>query len=451
MRRALPRLRRDRERAPRIDPAAVAFQADLDALVSEPAPLGLRLWPALAGGMILMLLAVAAVARVDVVVTASGRLVPDVPPVVLQPMERAVLRELHVRPGDTVHAGQLLAEMDSTFTQADRDALEAQRRSLSALRQRLEAEFEGRIVPVGIDTESTLQALIQAERHAFHMTRRLALEEELRAIGSALRAEQDAAAGIAEQLVIAREVEAMRARLAEGQVGSRLNLLAACSSRLTAEPELRRSQMRREELGHRVAGRQAELGSFLQDWRRQVLEELVRTRTELGRVEEQLAKATRLDALTELRAPRDGVVLDVARRAPGSVVREGESLIVLVPSGVPLVAEVMLRSADIGRLQAGTAATLKVDAFPWRRHGLLSGMLRSVSRESYNASDAQGGSGSHRGHITFSSLTLRGLPSNGEIIPGMTVTADIKIGTRNVLEFFAEPILRGLSESLREP
>ena len=92
----------------RIADGALAFQADLDRLVAEPAPFGLRLWPVLGAGLVAALLVVASVVQIDIVVTATGRLAADAPPVILQPMTRAVLKELLVRPGDMVVAGKSL-------------------------------------------------------------------------------------------------------------------------------------------------------------------------------------------------------------------------------------------------------------------------------------------------------------------------------------------------------
>ncbi len=448
----LPRLRRlDRRAAapPRPDRAILAFQDDLDALVAEPAPLLLRLWPALGAALLASLVAFAALTRIDIVVTASGRLVPEAPPVVLAPIDRAVLRELRVRPGELVQAGQIVAILDSTFTAADLEALAAQRRSLAAQRDRMEAELSGSAPPPATDGEAVLQNAVLAQRAAVYAARAAAHEAELSALRAAHAAERRAGAGIDEQRAIAGEVETMRGRLVESQVGSRLSLLAARSGRLEADREQQRHAGRLDELALRLAARTAERDAWLRDWQRQVVEELVRLRPELARIEEQLAKARRLDALTELRAPRDAMVLEVARRAPGSLMREGEAIVVLVPTDTVLTAEVALRSADTGRLLQGDPARLKIDAFPWRRHGTLSGTLRAVSQESYP--DQAGGGAVHRGHIAIAAAALSHLPPGTALLPGMTLTADIKTGTRSVLDFFLDPLLRGLDESLREP
>ena len=441
-------LARRRFRAPKPDPAILPFQDDLDALIAEPTPRLLRWWPALGAGLLATLIAIAAVAKVDVVVTAPGRLASEAPPVVLAPLDRAVLRDLLVRPGERVRAGQVVAVLDSTFTAADRDALRAQRRSLAAQRDRLEAELAG-TTPLAADAESRLQGEVLAQRSATLAARLTALDAELAALRAAHESERRTGAGLAAQLAIAAEVETMRARLVESQVGSRIALLGARSTRLEAEREMERHAARLQELDLRLAARTAERDAFQRDWRRQLVEDLARLRPDLARIEEQLAKADRLDALTLLRAPADAVVLEVARRSPGSLVREGEAIATLVPAEGPLVAEVALRSAETGRLHEGAPTTLKVDAYPWRQHGTLAGTLRAVSRESYP--DQASGSALHRGHVAIAAPTLHALPEGAGLLPGMTLSAEIKVGTRRILDLFLDPLLRGLNESLREP
>ncbi len=252
-------------------------------------------------------------------------------------------------------------------------------------------------------------------------------------------------------------------QLFEGQIGSRLNLLGARTQRLHVEQELRQTRNRIEELRPTLQSKQAERQAFLDDWRRQLLEETVRVRGELVRVEQALAKATRLDALTVVTAPQDGVVLEVARRSVGSVLREAEPLITLVPANVPLIAEVTIRSADIGYTRPGDVVVLKVDAFPFQRHGVLHGRLRSVAQDSFPRHDqaspegragvapTNAGGAFHAGQVEFIERWPAGLPEGARIIPGMTLTAEIKVGTRRVISYFLNPLMRGFQESIREP
>lgn len=429
----------------------LAFQDDLDALIGEPAPRFLRLWPGIAGALIASLILLAAVLQVDMVVTAPGRLTSDVPPVVLQPAGSAVLRELRVRPGEAVTAGQVIAVLDSTFTEADRDSLETQRQSLAARRDRLRAEIAGDATAGTAGEDAALQGALQNQRRSYVSARRTEFDTRVAGVEAALASEQGAGEALQEQLGVAREVEAMRSTLADQKVGSRLGLLEAKSARLSVEQDWRRHTARLDELSHQLTAARADRDAFLRDWQRQILEDLAQVGPELARVEDQLAKATRLDAMTVLRAPRDGTVLDIAQRAPGSLMREGDTIATLVPANVALIAEVSLLSADIGRLRPGDPATIKIDSFPWRRFGALPGRLRAVSRQSYPSEDKYGGVALHRGQITLDSEAFAGAPADAVLLPGMTLSAELKVGTRSVLDFFLDPLLRGLQESLHEP
>lgn len=458
---ARPRRRPAPTPLPPVAPEAAEFQDALEALIAEPPPPLLRGPHHLVALLLVLLLVIAAIAPLDIVVTGQGRLTADAPPVVLQPMERAVLREIRVRPGDLVRQGEPLALLDTTFAEADRAALAGQLRGLRAQLSRAEAEAAERPFEPGpaADPDLLLQAVLHAQRRALHAARLRGFEEEIRGLEAALRTVEGAALLLAEQAGVAREVETLRARLLEGQVGSRLQYLGARAALLQAEQELRTSRNRAEELQHALRAKRAERETFLEDWRRQALEELARLRSETARVEEALAKATRLAELTTIAAPQDGIVLEVARRSAGSVLREAEPLVTLVPAGVPLIAEITLRSADVGATQPGQAVVLKVDAFPYQRFGLLHGRLRAVSPESFapqaahqpDAAPSAGPGAVHRGQVELDAGGLPGLPEGARLIPGMTVTAEVMVGSRRLLAFFLDPLLRGMAESLREP
>ena len=438
-----------RRRPPGPAPEAVPFQDPLEAVIAEPPPPLLRGVHWLVAALFAALIGIAAVAQVDVVVTGAGRLAPDAPPIVLQPMERAVIREIRVRPGEAVRQGDVLALLDPSFAEADRAALAAQRATLAATLARLEAELAGLPAPDAPDPDTRLQAGLQAQREAVVATRLRAFDEEMQGQRTAIRALEHAEAAAAEQVAIARDVEALRARLLEGQIGSRLALLDARARRIAAEQQRDQDRSRLEALRHALAQKQAERQGFLDDWRRQALEETARLRAELARVEEALAKAMRLAELTTILAPADGTVLDVARRSAGSILREAEPLVTLVPAGAPLIAEVALRSADVGQARPGDAAVVKVDAFPWQRHGALSGRLRAIAQDSRGEEGAPAppAAALHRAQVVLEAARLEG----GTPMPGMTVTAEIHVGSRSVLETLLQPLIRGARESLREP
>ena len=150
------------------------------------------------------------------------------------------------------------------------------------------------------------------------------------------------------------------------------------------------------------------------------------------------------------------MVLEIASRTVGSVVREAETLFLLVPQDVKLQAEVNVDGKDIGQIAVGQSVRLKFDAFPFQKHGTGSGTVRIVSRDSFvpdpKADVTQRMSAPYyRILIDVTDSRLRAQPAQFQMTPGMAVTAEMKVGHRSVISYFLYPLLRGLDEAIREP
>jgi len=432
-----------------VSPRAIAFQNDIDQLLAEPPPVGLRLWPMIAALFLAALVAAGALSRVDVVIVAPGRLMADSPPLVLKPVSGAILQELLVRPGDVVAAGDLLARLDPTLPAADRAALEAERAALAAEIARIEAELAQTVLQDD-SPDGRMQQDVQKGRAALDLVQRESMAAQVSGIEAGLAAEAAQGQGLADRLAVAREIEAMRSELALRNSGTHLAVLEARVLRLDAEAQERAHLARLADLSQRLASARAGFDAFGLDQRRQLLEALAKARPRLAIVQENLAKARLLSAQSELRAPRPGVVLSVAASGPGSLMGTGDAVVTLVPGDVPLIAEIGLRSADVGSVATGDLVALKIDAFPWRRHGTLRGELADVGHASVTPPGAV--AALHASHIRIEAgAALANLPPGIELLPGMTLSAEIRTGTRSILDYFLEPLLRGLKESLREP
>ena len=437
-----------------------SFSNDLEQLIDERAPLGLRITVHIIAMMVIALVIVAALVQVDVVVRGNGELAVDAQPIVLQPLERAVIRRILVKPGDAVKKGDALATLDSTFAQADLSSLAAQQRSLDQQVQRLEAENSASEFPKSVSSDvDPMQVEIFRQRREQFYSRLKTFDAELDRLLSAASAKEQDQKLLEQQLSIAQEVEAMRADLNRQQYTSRIQLLDSQNTRLRAERDHRDLIGRRDEIEHLIAGKKAERQAFIDEWKRNIIEELNRQKIELAKVSEALQKAGRLRQLIDLVAPDDGVVLEVASRSTGSVLREAEPLITMLPSHAALIAEVNISSRDVGYAKEGDVVRVKVDAFPYQRHGMLMGRLRSVSEVSYRPS-ANGQSqpsnsvfegATHRARVELTDVNLKNLPPGARLIPGMTLSAEVKIGMRSVLSYFFDPIRRGLDESLQNP
>lgn len=454
------------ETAPKVLPAAIPFQTDLEEIIEELPPRHLRATHYFAAALFVTVLVIAGLAPVEMVVQGSGQLATDAPPILLQPMERAIVRELKVKAGDAVVKGQLLATLDPTFAEADMTSLQAQESTFKAQLGRIEAELAGtefKPAAGAADANELLQEGLYRQRQAQFASRLKAFDEEIGRAEAMIQTIEGNRDFFAQQLKIARDVENMRSSLWESKLASRLQLLDAQSLRLRAERDHQDAMDRLTELRHTAQTKRAERQAFIDDWRRQLMEDLVTKRTESARVSEALIKAARLRDLVRLTAPEDGVVLEVAKRSAGSVLREAEALITLIPSNAPLIAEIMIGSSDVGYTKPGNAVSVKVDAFPYQRHGMVEGRLASVSEASFSSQSGDGegqgqtqrrpsmGGAFHRVRVELVDTKLDRMPDGARLIPGMTVSADIKVGSRSVLSYFLNPVTRGLDESMREP
>jgi HlyD family secretion protein len=430
---------------------AIAFQSDLDAVLAEPPPRLLRATNALVAGLLITLVIIAGVVKTDVVVSGRGQLRADTPTILLQPLERAIIRRLNVRAGDHVSRGEVLALLDPTFTEADLKSLTKRAAELNAKIERLNSEVSHSPLPSlgSEDEDHIMQSQVYVQRQYEFSQRLASFDQAIARDTVALQASRSAAEALAHQLVIATDVAGMRSALMQSADGSKLQYLAAESTRIEAEKQFRSARDQMKELTHAIDAARADRQAFIAQWQRSATEELIVAKADKAHVQDELAKANRLHELIQLEAPCDGIVLDVAARAAGSVLHEAEPLITILPAGAAMIADVSVPSAQIGQLAPGQNVVLKVDAFPYQQHGLVHGVVRSVAEES--VPDPQSGAATHRVQITLVQQGKGAMADGETLFPGMTVTAEVNVGARNVLAYFLYPITRGFSESLREP
>jgi len=132
----------------------------------------------------------------------------------------------------------------------------------------------------------------------------------------------------------------------------------------------------------------------------------------------------------------------------GSSVREAEPLITLIPINVEIEMEAEISAQDIGRVSVGNQARIKLTAFPFQKYGTLDGVVRNLSENTFT--NQMTGNTYYRARITLSG-ELRNLQRTFRPIPGMEAQAEIKVGTRSVLEYIIHPLIKAFDESIREP
>ena len=448
-------------------PDAVPFQGEIEQLLSENPPRFMMGTFYLLFILFLSMLLITSVAQVDIVVSGTGRLSTSTPPMTIQPLDKAIIRDVKVKVGDVVQKGQVVASLDPTFTMADLTSLQTQQRSLQALAHRVEAELAGAPYESNASSnqEEKLQANLYHQQMAQYNSRIRSFDEDINRNLASIKTTEADRELLVKQLSVAQDVENTRNSLMESRTGTKLQYLESQASRVRAERDLADTVNRLVELQHGLQSLRAQRQGYIDDWNRQLLEDLSKARAELSKIEESTTKATRMHDLVVLTAPEDGIVSDVAKRAEGAVLNGGEPLVTLVPMNTPLIAEIAITSGDVGYVKIGDFVQIKVDAFPYQRHGRLHGHLAAISQESFGGGQPAdqrasmgfsetstiAGGAVHRARIELQEQTLQNLPEGVHLIPGMTLLAEIKVGTRSIISYFLNPITRGLGESVREP
>ena len=318
------------------------FQSTARALEDESPPLAATAMLYALGAFFVGALVWAWFAHVDEVVPVRGSLVPTIPLVVVQPLELSVVHEIKAQNGDVVRKGEVLADLDPTFAEADTTQLEERLSALDARQARLQAELDDVAYMPSAQPSAAerLEASLYAQRQSNLRDRLRSFDEDLASIetrSASARADLEMTSA---RIAVLEETLQMRQTLNDKQLGTRLALLDAQSQLLGAKRENEQLAGSIGDLDHQAESISARRNSFIHDWHEQALEELARVRQERDGVTQDLGKAKLRREKTSLVAPIDSVVLDVGKSSAGSVVQAGETLFTLVPLDAPLEAEV---------------------------------------------------------------------------------------------------------------
>jgi hemolysin D len=441
----------ERSGASRLPRIALEFQPDAVEIEQRPLPFSARTTLYVLLMLIVTAVVWAAVTRVDRIVVAHGKLVTIAPTIVVQPLEISILRSLEVRVGDIVHKGDILATLDPTFTAADAAELQDKVASLDAQIGRLNAELTGTVyAPKVLTSETRLQLAVWIRDVEEYRAKIDSYERQIQHADAEMTTKSADYAALEPRLSVARELESMREKLMEKAIGSKINYLDAKGQRIEIEREMRLALDARAEFEQDRKRAKAEEAAYVAEYRRKVAEDLVQARRDRDTAAKQLEKAALRKVSAVLTAPADAIVLEIAQRSVGSVMKEAEPLFTLVPLNTALEADVKIGEKDIGFVKNGATVRIKLDAYPFQKHGTLSGVVRTISDDSFTEKEKPQ-EAYYQARISLTSDKLRDVPTTFHLIPGMTGTAEIKAGKRTVLSYFLYPFLRGLDEGIREP
>ncbi len=442
----------DRNRKPIAEheflPAALEIQ-------EKPASPGLRI-------MLLLLCAFFAIAllwsifgRVDVVAVANGRTLPAANVKLIQSIEIAVVRAIHVRNGQRVRRGQLLIELDPTAATAD-EAQAAQglqsSRIAEARNDALLAHLQGRPAtfhaPPGTPPAivATQTELIRSKVAEYEAQRAALVQSRAQRVAE-LRGAMTQVETLRQTLPLIEQQLAARRQLADQGHFSRLRLLEYEQLRIEHIQNIDVQQSAADQARALIGNIEAEIARLREHFAAEASTELSGAESDSGLREEELRKSARRRELQQLRAPVDGTVQQLVVHTVGGVVQPAQPLMVIVPAATEIEVEAQVLNKDIGFVREGQAVRVKLEAFPFTDYGWIEGVVETISRDAIQ--DEQLGlvyTARIRLERNFIMLGAR----RQRIGPGMAVQAEIKTGRRRIIQYLLSPISQTVTEAGRE-
>jgi hemolysin D len=449
--------------------------AALEIVERPPSPIGRAI-----GVTIIALFSVALIwatfGHVDIVTSASGKVVPSGRVKLIQPFETSVVRAIRVRDGQSVKAGDVLIELDPTMTEAEQEHIRSDLTAAQLDSARLRAALDNTDNP-----ESAFRAPPRASNDLVAMQKQFLIRqiEEQRAKLASLdsqrvekEAERDTIAATigkleADQPIIQQRVDVLK-YLNDKGLGSKLTYLEALQLLTENEKESVVQKSRLSGASAALAAVTETRSQTVAEFRRKMLDDLAEAERKAAGLSRDLAKAEQRTKLQFLAAPADGVVQQLAVHTVGGVVTPAQQLAVVVPSDATLEIEARISNRDIGFVHPGQDAEIKVDTFNFTRYGLLHGRVLSVSRDAIirevpadktrdKTTDAESASsepiGQELGYsarISLDQTQIQLEDTLANLAPGMAVTVEVKTGSRRIIGYLLSPLIRYKQESLRE-
>jgi membrane fusion protein, hemolysin D len=427
-----------------------------------PAPLAGWVLRLLLGLMSCVLLW-AAFGRLDIVAVTDGKLVPSSYLKIVQPAEQGIVKEILVKEGETVAAGQVLIRMDSVLAAADVRSIQAEVHQKRVALRRIDAQLAGKKFLRESNDPAELALQIEAQYTANVRAHESALAQERALLDKArhdLAAAQVTQAKLEQVLPHYVEQEKAFEKLTKDGFAGRILYTDKQRERIEKEQDLRSQEFAIAASRALIEQSERKIAQLGADYRRQLQAERVETAARLERLTQELAKLSHRQELLELRAPQAGIVKDLATHTAGTVAAPGTILMTLVPEGDRLVAEVWVSNQDVGFVRPGQGAKLKLAAFQFQKYGMLDGKVVHVNADASeppspnNRQDV--GRERPMGPLAFRALIelnhqqLFSEARRYPLQPGMQVAGEIHLGTRTVLEYVLSPVRKAFHEAARE-
>lgn len=395
--------------------------------------------------------------QVDIVAVAPGRIIVSDRTKVIQPLEASVVKKVLVKDGDKVQAGQVLVELDPTMASADKasvqEQLKAQASEMLRSRALLQSLSKQELpAPVLRGPEADLikdpatQAQLQSEWQ--DIKAKLAkLDAEATRRQMEIATVKASIAKLEATVPMAQTREAdFKQLVAQGYMSSHATQ-DKTRERVELERDLGTQRARLAEAQSTLQETEQAKAAFKAETLRSLNDRQAQAATRHSQLQTDASKANQRERQTQLTAPVAGIIQQLAIHSVGGVVTSAQPLMIVVPDSMTVTAEVTIANQDIGFVNAGQGAEVKLETFPYTRYGTVKARVDVVTADA--VTDEKKGS-YYPATLTLAAKDMLIDGKRVPLSPGMNITAEIKTGQRRIIEFLLSPVQRAGSESLRE-
>jgi membrane fusion protein, adhesin transport system len=395
----------------------------------------------------------ASLSELDEVTRAQGRIVPSKQIQIVQNLEGGIVKEILVRQGDQVKAGDVLVKLDRTQFDAEFNRNEEEYFSLIAMIRRLQAESNFLNLEFDESFRSEHVNLVNRELNLFN-ARKAEFDASINSLTARLKqieqaqieAEISSVSAKSSSELASAEVELLRP-LVERGIEPQMELIRAEQRKIESSGDFRIAELGIEKAIKSVEEINLQIESERQKFRAGVLTELNEAQISKNQLTDSLPALSDRVNRTDVLAPTDGIINQVLVSTIGGIVDGGMPIVELVPLDDTLLVEAEVQPQDIAFLYPGQLARVKLTAYDFARYGALEGSVENISADAILNEQEQ------YVYVIKVRTQENSLPSDGgnlPILPGMVAEVDILYGKKSIMRYLMNPVLKLQENAFRE-
>lgn len=383
-------------------------------------------------------------AKIDVVVSARGQVIPTGEIKILQPIETGVISFINIKEGDYITKGQILMQIDPSVTQTSLDVKEKDFLIFDFQIKRIEALLSNK--PLILDSTS----FEAKEQEKLYQIQKSSYEEGIARYDMKLfqvQAQYQSSLSEKSRLKMLLDKNSQRAKNLETvlDIIAKKDYEELQKEILNLKEQINMASYKVEEANKKIIETKEEKNSFISQFKDTKYQELQTIQKEARNLQSEINAIKFQNQKQSIVSPTDGYVAKLMINTIGGVVTPAEKLISIVPKDSPLIVKVNVLNQDIGFIKKDMNSKIKIDTFSFQKYGFFEGKIINVGN--FSIDDEKLGP-VYEVKIEPNGKTLNVEGKERYLEAGMSVTAEIKVGKRRVIEFFIYPIIQYLDEGL---